>query len=78
MSEMTDELLADAKERMAKSVEATVNQFGSVRTGRANPHLLDRVMVDYYGAHDAAQAARDDQRARGAAAHRHAVRQDRR
>jgi ribosome recycling factor len=50
MSEMTDELLADAKERMAKSVEATLNQFGTVRTGRANPHLLDRVMVDYYGA----------------------------
>ena len=50
MSELTDELLADAKERMAKAVEATVNQFGSVRTGRANPHLLDRVMVDYYGA----------------------------
>jgi ribosome recycling factor len=50
MSELTDELLADAKERMAKSVEATVTQFGSVRTGRANPHLLDRVMVDYYGA----------------------------
>jgi ribosome recycling factor len=50
MSEMTDELLADAGERMRKSVEATVNQFGTVRTGRANPHLLDRVMVDYYGA----------------------------
>jgi ribosome recycling factor len=50
MSEMTDELLADAKERMQKSVEATLNQFGTVRTGRANPHLLDRVMVDYYGA----------------------------
>ena len=50
MSELTDELLADAAERMSKSVEATVNQFGSVRTGRANPHLLDRVMVDYYGA----------------------------
>ena len=50
MSEMTDELLADAKERMQKSVEATLTQFGTVRTGRANPHLLDRVMVDYYGA----------------------------
>jgi ribosome recycling factor len=50
MSEMTNELLADAKERMAKSVESTVHQFTSVRTGRANPHLLDRVMVDYYGA----------------------------
>jgi ribosome recycling factor len=50
MSEMTDELLADARERMGKAVESTVTQFGSVRTGRANPHLLDRVMVDYYGA----------------------------
>ena len=51
MSEMTDELLADARERMDKSVESTVQQFGSVRTGRANAALLDRVMVDYYGAH---------------------------
>ena len=50
MSELTDELIADARERMTKSVEATVNNFGSVRTGRANPHLLDRIMVDYYGA----------------------------
>jgi ribosome recycling factor len=50
MSELTDELLADAAQRMARSVEATAHQFGTVRTGRANPHLLDRVMVDYYGA----------------------------
>jgi ribosome recycling factor len=50
MSEMTDELIADARERMGRSVEATVNHFGSIRTGRANPHLLDRIMVDYYGA----------------------------
>jgi ribosome recycling factor len=50
MSELTDELIADARDRMAKSVEATVTNFGSIRTGRANPHLLDRVMVDYYGA----------------------------
>src|SRR6195952_2306183 len=50
MSEMTDELIADAGERMAKSVEATRNEFGSVRTGRASPALLDRVVVDYYGA----------------------------
>ena len=50
MSELTDELLADARERMAKSVESTTAQFGTVRTGRANPQVLDRVMVDYYGA----------------------------
>jgi ribosome recycling factor len=50
MSELTNEMLADARERMAKSVEATGHEFGSVRTGRASPALLDRVAVDYYGA----------------------------
>jgi ribosome recycling factor len=50
MSEMTNELLADARERMAKAVESTNHQFATVRTGRANPQILDRVMVDYYGA----------------------------
>ena len=49
MSEFTDELLADAKERMAKSVEACRHELATVRTGRASPHLLDRVVVDYYG-----------------------------
>jgi ribosome recycling factor len=49
MSELIDELLADASERMHKSVEATNHEFGSVRTGRASPALLDRVHVDYYG-----------------------------
>src|SRR5580765_5808416 len=50
MSELTNELLADAKERMGKSVQATNGEFGSVRTGRASPALLDRIVVDYYGA----------------------------
>ncbi len=50
MSELIDELLADADERMRKSVEATNGEFSSVRTGRASPALLDRVHVDYYGA----------------------------
>ena len=48
--EMIDEFLADAKERMQKSVESTRNEFATVRTGRASPHLLDRVVVDAYGA----------------------------
>ena len=47
---MIEELLQDARERMSKAVEATRNEFGSVRTGRATPALLDRVMVEYYGA----------------------------
>jgi ribosome recycling factor len=50
MSEIIDELLADARERTAKSVESTRHEFGSVRTGRATPALLDRIVVDYYGA----------------------------
>jgi ribosome recycling factor len=48
--ELIDELLADAKERMQKSVEATRGELATVRTGRASPHLLDRLSVDYYGA----------------------------
>jgi ribosome recycling factor len=44
------DLLDDAGARMDKSVEATKHEFGSVRTGRASPSLLDRVQVDYYGA----------------------------
>jgi ribosome recycling factor len=46
-----DELLQDAREHMDKSVDATRQKFQSVRTGRASPALLDRIMVDYYGAH---------------------------
>jgi ribosome recycling factor len=44
------DLLDDASVRMGKSVEATKHEFGTVRTGRASPSLLDRVQVDYYGA----------------------------
>ena len=50
MSDITDELIADGADRMAKSVEATKHEFGTVRTGRASPQLLDRIVVDYYGA----------------------------
>jgi ribosome recycling factor len=51
---MSDDVLRDfldeAKSRMRKSVEATRSEFATVRTGRASPHLLDRIDVDYYGA----------------------------
>ena len=49
MTELTDELLSDARERMGKSVQATNSEFATVRTGRASPALLDRIVVDYYG-----------------------------
>ena len=47
---LIDELLEDAAERMVKSVESAHHEFSTVRTGRASPSLLDRVLVDYYGA----------------------------
>ena len=50
MSELIDALLLDAEERMQKSVESTNQEFAGVRTGRASPSVLDRVMVDYFGA----------------------------
>jgi ribosome recycling factor len=50
LSEITDEFLADAAERMAKSVESCRHELATVRTGRASPHLLDRLVIDYYGA----------------------------
>jgi ribosome recycling factor len=44
-----EEFLADAKRRMDRSIEATHQEFNSIRTGRASPALLDRVTIDYYG-----------------------------
>src|SRR5215212_3821017 len=44
-----DDLIQDATRRMQKSLEATQNEFGTLRTGRASPALLDRVQIDYYG-----------------------------
>ena len=46
---MINEILAEAKEKMDKAVEATKDDFASVRTGRANPAMFQKVMVDYYG-----------------------------
>ncbi len=45
MSQYTDK----AKASMDKSIEALKSNFAKVRTGRANPHMLDGIMVDYYG-----------------------------
>jgi ribosome recycling factor len=41
--------LADAESTMHKAVEATQRAFNTIRTGRANASLLDRIMVEYYG-----------------------------
>ena len=42
--------LAELKAHMEKTIEATQRSLNTIRTGRANVSLLDRVMVEYYGA----------------------------
>ncbi len=44
-----DSILDNAKERMEKATESLSNAFSSVRTGRANAKVLDRINVEYYG-----------------------------
>ncbi len=46
---MTKEVLQDCERKMQGVIEATKQAFAAVRTGRANPALLDRIQVDYYG-----------------------------
>lgn len=48
--EDTDEIEMDVEERMQKSVEAVKKNLVTIRTGRASASILDRVMVEYYGA----------------------------
>ena len=46
---MIRDLLDEAEAKMDAAVEHVQSEFGTVRTGRANPAILQRVMVDYYG-----------------------------
>lgn len=46
---MTKEVMDSAIERMQKTIEAAGRDYATIRTGRANPMLLDSVRVDYYG-----------------------------
>ena len=43
------EVLNNAKERMEKTMKVLEGDFAAIRAGRANPAVLDRIMVDYYG-----------------------------
>jgi len=43
------EIIQDAEDRMKKTVENLRKEYGSLRAGRANPSLLDKITVDYYG-----------------------------
>ncbi|WP_434121471.1 ribosome recycling factor [Salinicoccus roseus] len=47
---MSESVLKDAKSKMQKSLESLSRELATIRTGRANSNMLDRVTVDYYGA----------------------------
>ncbi|WP_100330941.1 ribosome recycling factor [Bacillus xiapuensis] len=47
---MPKQVMEQMKERMTKAIQAFTRELASIRAGRANASLLDRVMVDYYGA----------------------------
>ncbi|CAB4634056.1 unannotated protein [freshwater metagenome] len=46
---MIDEILKGASEKMDKAVESAKDDFATVRTGRANPQMFQKILVDYYG-----------------------------
>ena len=46
---MIDEIMLETEEKMQRAVNGLHNAFGTVRTGRANAMVLDRIKVDYYG-----------------------------
>lgn len=50
MSEAVEELFLFGEEKMEKAINQLKREFGTIRSGRANPMILDRVSVDYYGA----------------------------
>lgn len=49
-SEALEELYLFGEEKMEKAINQLRKEFGSIRSGRANPLILDKVVVDYYGA----------------------------
>ena len=49
-NELIDDILLTLDDKLSKAVSGLEEDFAAVRAGRANPHILDKVMVDYYGA----------------------------
>jgi len=50
MSEAVEELFLYGEEKMEKAINQLKREFGSIRSGRPSPMILDKVVVDYYGA----------------------------
>ena len=46
---MASELTKPFEEKMKKTLTALDSDYGTIRAGRANPHVLDKIMVEYYG-----------------------------
>lgn len=42
-------MLKQYEEKMTKAIDSLMKEFGTIRAGRANPHMLDRIFVSYYG-----------------------------
>src|SRR5918995_3834931 len=49
MSEMSEVVFEECREKMRKAVRHLQDEFGSIRTGRATPGLVEKLKVDYYG-----------------------------
>ena len=46
---MINDILSDSEDRMKKTIDHLLGDFASLRAGRANPAMLDKIMVNYYG-----------------------------
>ena len=46
---MIDDTLLEAEEKMERAIEHAKEEFGAIRTGRANPAMFSKVIIDYYG-----------------------------
>ncbi|MBO4214042.1 MAG: ribosome recycling factor [Lachnospiraceae bacterium] len=51
-----DERIKPYQEKMEKTIQSLISEYGTIRAGRANPHVLDNIKVDYYGTPSAIQA----------------------
>ena len=47
---MIKDVESKSQEKMQKTLDAFVNDLSTLKAGRANPHMLDKISVDYYGA----------------------------
>ena len=56
MANQIDERVKPFEVKMGKSIASLDSEFGTIRAGRANPHVLDRITVDYYGTYGRADA----------------------